>query len=289
MTPPSTLLLVDGHSIAFRAFFALPPSFKDPEGRPVHAVYGFLSILFRQIALLGPELVAVVWDEGRPFREALFPAYKQGRQEVDPAVAEQVARLHGVLEALEVPQYSVSGYEADDVIASLARQAESEGDLSTIILSGDRDLFGLIGPRTTILYPTRSMGEAEVYDAARLHDRWGIAPAQVADFKAMVGDPSDNIPGVAGIGEKTATRLLQQWGSLGAIYAQLEQVTPTRAQKALAAGRAMADLSHQLARLVDDVPGVQLDRAACRIAYERSRVEQVFDTLGFGSLRERLP
>ncbi|MGH2542215.1 MAG: 5'-3' exonuclease, partial [Ardenticatenaceae bacterium] len=270
-------------------FYALPPSLTDLAGEPVQAVYGFLSILFLKIAELKPELVAVALDEGRPFREAFFPEYKAGRQEIDPAVARQVERLRTVLDALEVPMYGVAGYEADDVIATLVRQANQEDDLTTVVLSGDRDLFGLIGPRTTILYPTRSMREAERYDAARLHAKWGIRPEQVTDFKALVGDASDNIPGVRGIGEKSATALLGQFDTLDAIYHNLAVVAPARARTALEAGRDMALLSRKLARLVDDVPGVALDREACRLSYDRARVERVFDGFGFNSLRNRLP
>jgi DNA polymerase I len=283
-----TLLLVDGHSIAFRAFFALPDSLRDPAGEPVHAIYGFLSILFRQVAELRPELVAVVFDEGRPFREEIYPAYKEGRQEIDPDVQRQVTRLRGVLEALEMPVFLADGFEADDVIATLARQAHDLG-LETIVLSGDRDLFGIIGPRTTILYPTRSMKEAERYDAARLRARWGIEPAQVADWKALVGDPSDNIPGVRGVGEKGATKLLAEYGTLGGIYDNLEAITAKRTRGALADGREDAWLSLRLARLIDDVPGVVLDPAACEVRYARERVEDAFDHLGFRSLRDRLP
>ncbi|MBA3533987.1 MAG: hypothetical protein H0T73_18865 [Ardenticatenales bacterium] len=286
---PTHFLLVDGHSIAFRAFHALPDSLRDPAGESVQVVYGFLSILFKLITELKPELVAVVFDEGRPFREEFFPEYKAGRQEIDPAVERQVARLDTALEAMDIPRYRAAGYEADDVIATLATQAHAHEDIHTIILSGDRDLFGLIGPRSTILYPTRSMKEAEHYDAARLYERWAIEPTQVADFKALVGDSSDNIPGVRGIGEKSAAALLQQFGTLEAIYADLAAVAAARTRKALEAGHESALLSQRLATLVHDVPHIHFDPSACRLAYDRARVEGVFDTLGFDSLRKRLP
>lgn len=284
-----TFLLVDGHSLAFRAFFAFPDSLRDPAGEPVQVVYGFLSILFRQIALLKADYVAVAFDVGRSLREEWFADYKAGRQEVDPSVESQVTRLKQVLHALEIPMHSAEGYEADDIIATLARQVAHGSEIETVILSGDRDLFGLIGPRTTILYPTRSMNEAERYDATRLHQRWAIAPAQVADFKALVGDPSDNIPGVRGIGEKGAAALLNQYGTLEAIYENLAEVRPPRARSALEAGRESALLSQRLARLIDVVPHITFEQDACRLAYERARVEAVFDDLGFGSLRNRLP
>lgn len=283
------LLLVDGHSIAFRAFFALPPTLTDNDDQPVHAVYGFLSILFTQIAALKPALVAVVWDEGRPFREEIFADYKAGRQGIDPDVARQVARLQPVLAAMQIPQFSKAGYEADDIIATLAAQAAAQGGVETIVLSGDRDLFGIIGPTTTILYPTRAMAEAERYDAARLHMRWGIAPHQVADWKALVGDSSDNIPGVPGIGEKSATTLLQQFPTVEALYDALDEVESTRMRNALKRGHESALLSLRLATLIRDVPDIAFDRDDCHLAYDRAPVEAHFDALGFNSLRERLP
>lgn len=284
-----TLLIVDGHSIAFRAFYALPDSLRDREGRPVQAVYGFLSILFNQIQQLGADLVIVALDEGRPFREEIFADYKAGRQEIEPEVARQVLGLRRVLTALEIPQYALSGFEADDLIATLARQAVESGRYDTVVLSGDRDLFGIIGPRVRILYPTRSMAEAQQVDAAALYDRWAIEPGQVADFKALVGDPSDNIPGVRGIGEKGAAQLLQRFGTLDEILARVEEVTPTRARNALLRGQASALLSRRLARLVPDVPGVTLDPDAARLGYDRAQVESLFDEFGFNSLRDRLP
>lgn len=286
----ATLLIVDGHSIAFRAFYALPDSFTDPDGKPIQAVYGFLSILFNQIGALAPDMVITVFDHGRPFREEFFPDYKAGRQEIDPEVQRQVEKLLLAIEALDIPIFRVDGYEADDVIATLARQArEHEDEIQTIVLSGDRDLFGIIGPTTTILYPTRSMAEAEVYDAARLHDRWAIRPEQVCDFKALVGDSSDNIPGVRGVGEKGAATLLQQFDTLEEIYDRLDEVAATRTRNALARGREAAFLSQRLARLIDDVPDVALDPDACALDYDRARVEAVFDDFGFGRLRDRLP
>lgn len=289
MSQSHTFLLVDGHSIAFRAFYALPDSFREPNGQPVQAVYGFLSILFRQISELEADLVGVAFDLGRSIRETWFADYKAGRQEIDPDVQRQVERLQQVLKVMNIPMYVAEPYEADDLIATLVRQAAAHEDVQTIVLSGDRDLFGVIGPRTTVLYPTRSIKKAERYDAARLYQRWAIEPSQVADFKALVGDSSDNIPGVRGIGEKTAAKLLQQFGTLVEIYAHIEQIKGKRARTALLAGRENAFLSQRLARLIDDVPHITFDREACRLEYDREQVEMAFDELGFGRLRERLP
>ncbi|MGB0387757.1 MAG: 5'-3' exonuclease [Ardenticatenaceae bacterium] len=284
-----TFLLVDGHSMAFRAFYALPDSIRDPNGESVQAVYGFLSILFGQISELNAEFVAITFDVGRSLRESWFADYKAGRQEIDPDVQRQVEHLQEVLKALAIPIYVAEGYEADDIIATLVRQAAAQEDLHTIVLSGDRDLFGVIGPRTTILYPTRSIKKAERYDAARLYKRWAIEPRQVADFKALVGDSSDNIPGVRGIGEKTAAKLLQQFGTLEEIYANLEQITSKRARNALTTARQNAFLSQRLAQLIDNVPNITFDRPASRLEYHRPHVEEIFDRFGFQNLRKRLP
>ena len=140
-----------------------------------------------------------------------------------------------------------------------------------------------------LLYPTRSISKAERYDAARLYKRWAITPQQVADFKALVGDTSDNIPGVRGIGEKTAAKLLKQFGNLEEIYANLEHITAKRAHNALIASRDLAFLSQRLARLIDNVPDITFDRTACRLQYNQQQVEQVFNRFGFNSLRNRLP
>ncbi len=284
-----TFLLVDGYSLAFRAFFGMPDTLRDPHNRPVHAVYGFFSVLFNRITSLNSRYVAVAWDVGRPWREEIFPDYKVGRQDIDPAVEEQVVRMKPVLSAMQIAQYGVEGFEADDIMATLARQAEEHGGFRTVVMSGDRDMFGVISPTTTILYPTRSMNEAEVYDAERLFARWGIAPTQVADFKAMVGDSSDNIPGVRGIGEKGAAKLLTEYGTLDGIYANLEEIRPDRTRNALLAGRDNAYLSRRLATLVADVPTITFEPLQCALQYDYSMVEPLWDDLGFQRLRERMP
>lgn len=284
-----TFLIIDGYSLAFRAFFGMPDTMRDPKGEPVHAVYGFFSVLFNRITSLNARYVAVAWDIGRPWREEIFPDYKVGRQDIDPAVEVQVERMKPVLTAMQIAQYGVEGYEADDIMATLALQAGAHGGFQTIILSGDRDMFGVIDPTTTILYPTRAMNDAEVYDAERLFARWGIAPKQVADFKAMVGDSSDNIPGVRGIGEKGAAKLLAEYSTLDSIYTNVEQIRPDRTRNALIAGRDSAYLSQKLATLIADVPTITFEPLQCALQYEYSMVEPLWDDLGFQRLRERMP
>ncbi|RME12332.1 MAG: hypothetical protein D6802_04560 [Ardenticatenia bacterium] len=287
-SPPRTILLVDGHSLAFRAFYALPPTFRDTEGRPINLIYGFLMMLFRLLESEAPDAVAVVFDLDHAFREEIYPAYKEGRQTIDPAVAEQVERLRPLLEALDIPLYTAQGYEADDVLATLTRQIIERSDAHVLIVSGDRDMFALLHPRVQLLYPTRSLQQAERYTPERLYERWGIRPEQVAHFKALVGDPSDNIPGVRGIGEKTAARLLQRFPTLDAIYAHLDDCSPAVRRK-LEAGRDMALLSLRLARLVDDVPTVEYDFTRPGLRYDPAQVEAQFAVLGSQSLLDALP
>lgn len=192
------LLLIDGHSLVFRAYYALPDTITDPSDRPVHAVYGFLNSLFKLLREHEVGYVAVVFDKGRPFREEFYPEYKAGRQEIEPAVKRQVARLRTLLAALDVPAYDAEGYEADDVIATLTRQALERTALDVVILSGDRDLFALVNERVTVLYPRGPRKLVGQCTPAEVRERWSIEPEQVPLFKALVGDTSDNIPGVRG-------------------------------------------------------------------------------------------
>lgn len=284
----SKVMLVDGHSLAFRAFYAIPPSLRDPQGQPINLVYGFLMMLFRLLGEEQPDAVAVVFDKAHSFREELYPAYKAGRQTIEPAVAEQVARLMPLLDALDIPIYIAEGYEADDVLATLTRQIVENSEAHVLIVSGDRDMFALLHTRVSLLFPTRSIQKAERYTPERLWERWRIRPEQVADFKALVGDPSDNIPGVRGIGEKTAARLLQHYPTLDAIYAHLDDLSPALRRK-LEAGRDAARLSLQLARLVDDVPGIVYDFDRPGLRYDPAGVDECFSTLGSRSLREAIP
>lgn len=283
-----TLMLIDGHSIAFRAYYALPESITDSDGRPTNAIYGFCNMLFRLIQDEQPAYLAVVFDHGRPFREEIYPQYKEGRQEIDPDVQTQVRRLRVVLAALDIPMYQAEGYEADDVIATLARQALERTDMHVLIVSGDRDLFALADERVTILYPQGSMKDAQRYTPEQVRTRWGIEPAQVPLFKALVGDSSDNIPGVSGIGKKTAATLLAKHNSLDEIYDNLDEVS-TRARNRLDGARETAEMSYKLAKLIDNVPEVELDLERPGLAYDPDEVDVAFSDLDFKGIRERVP
>lgn len=283
-----TLMLVDGHSLAFRAYFALPSTLRAPDGMPIQVVYGFMGMLFRLLEDHRPNWLAVTFDEGRPFRHDLYDAYKAGREDIPDDIGAQVTRLRRLLTALEVHQVGGAPFEADDYIATLARRARADRpDASVLVVTGDRDLFQLVDEGTHVLYPQKGIREGVIYDADAVTARFGVTPAQLTDFKALVGDPSDNIPGVRGIGEKTAAKLIQAHGDLEAIYAAVPTLAAGLRDK-LVAGRADADLSRSLAALRFDAPA-EVDWPAFAWRYDAAAALSAMSQLGFSSTIGRLP
>lgn len=282
------LMLIDGHSMAFRAFYALPDSLRGPEGEPVQAVYGFVNMLFRLLEDHRPRWLVVTFDEGRPFRHEIYEAYKAGREDVPDEVRVQVARLRTLLEALEIRQVAGAPFEADDYIASLTAQARAEHpETEVLVVSGDRDLFQLVADGASVLYPLRGIRAARIFDADAIVERFGVRPEQLRDFKAFVGDPSDNIPGVRGIGEKTAATLLQRHGDAEGVFAALDEMTPARRSR-LEEGRDAFALSRELVTLRRDAP-VRLEPESLAFRWRPERAEPAMRALGFDSTIERLP
>ncbi len=282
------LALLDGHSLAFRAFHALPQDLRTSRGELTNAVYGFTSMLLTVLNDLQPEYMAVAFDVGRTFRHDQFVAYKAQRPETPETLHHQVERIKEIVRAFRIPIYTAEGYEADDVLGTLARQAEAQG-LDVLIVTGDTDAFQLISPHIRVLTSGRRFSDIIVYDEARVQERYGLRPAQLVDYKALVGDKSDNIPGVPGVGAKTATRLLQAYETLEGIYAHLDDITPERVRRALAEHREEVFAWRDLLRIRTDVP-VHLDLEACRVeAYDRDKVVALFRELEFRSLLDRLP
>jgi DNA polymerase-1 len=287
------LVLIDGHALAYRTFYAIPiENFSTRSGEPTNATYGFMSVLINVLRDQHPEYIAVCFDAGRTFRTDFYPEYKGTRAKLPPVEREmldvQIARIHELLGAFNIPIFEQEGYEADDLLGTLAGQAAA-GDVDTLIVTGDRDLLQLIGPRVRILLAGRKLNESELYDAEAVRTKYGVTPDQFVDYKALLGDKSDNIPGVPGIGEKGAAQLLQQYGTLEQVYADVGNVTPARARTALEKGRDLAFLSQRLSRIDRQTP-VQLDLAACRAAdYDRGHVAELFRALEFRTLLERLP
>ncbi len=284
----ATLVLIDGHSLAFRAFHAIPLSLTSPSGELTNAVFGFTSMLLNVLREQGPEYVAVAFDVGKTFRHEMYDAYKGHRERMPDELRDQVERIKEVVNALNIPVFTAEGFEADDVLATLARQAAAQG-VDALIVTGDRDILQVVDDHIRVLTSGRQFSDTIIYDPAAVQERYGLRPDQLVDLKALVGDKSDNIPGVRGVGEKGATSLLQKYGTLDVVYEHLDEVKPDRAKNALAEGRADAELSRKLGQITLEVP-VQLDLPACRLRdYDRGKAIALFQDLAFRSLVEKLP
>ena len=283
------LVLIDGHGLAYRMYFAIQAAMSTREGEPTNATYGFTRTLLNIInGDDPPDYIAVSFDVGETFRDAMFDEYKATREKMPDALHVQIQRIHDVLDAFNIPSLEVEGYEADDVLGTVARLAAEQG-VETFIVTGDKDLLQLVNENTLVQLPGGRTGEITVYDEAKVREKMGIEPGQIVDYKALVGDPSDNIPGVAGSGDKTDVKLLNQYGTLENIYAHLDEINGTRARNALEGARDLAFLSRDLARIVTDVP-LNFDLEACRTHdYDRDRVFDIFRTLEFRSFLDELP
>ena len=288
MPEKKKLVLIDGHALAYRAFHALPPTLSTKSGELTNATYGFTSMLLNVLRDEQPDYVIVAFDVGRTFRHEEYPEYKAHRRKMPEELHHQFERIREILEALNIPIVEVPGYEADDVLGTLSRQAAAQG-LETLIVTGDTDTFQLIDEHTRVLTPHRRFSDTVVYDEQGIQKRYGLKPAQLVDYKAIVGDPSDNIPGVRGVGKKTATALLQKYGSVENIYQHLDEIKPARFREALAKARDAALLSKHLATIVTDAP-VSLDLEASRFgSFDKERLKEIFRELEFRTLMDRLP
>jgi DNA polymerase-1 len=289
MSDRPTLILIDGHALAYRAYFALASTgFQTREGEPTHAVYGFALMLLAVWEEYQPDYLAVAFDTGETFRHQQYTEYKATREKAPDDMGPQMKRIEELVRAFNVPIFAAENYEADDVLGTLAHQASQRG-VRTIIVTGDRDAFQLVGPDVKVLISGRSFSDRELYDEARIEERYGLPPAELIELKGLVGDTSDNIPGVKGIGEKGGAKLVQEYGTLEAIYEHLDEL-PKGQRARLEAGRQEAFLSRDLGRIVTDVPGFELDLDACRTRdFDRDEVMRLFRELEFRSLYERIP
>ncbi len=283
------LVLFDGNAIVHRAFHALPPLTVSKTGEVISAVYGFALMLLKAINELKPTHYAIAFDKKGPtFRHQLFDQYKAQRPPTPSELVNQLGRVRQLVNAFHIPIFELDGYEADDVLGSLSQQA-SQQDIDTIIVTGDADAMQLVSPRVKVLTPQRAFGDTMLYDEAAVSQKYGIKPEQIADFKALKGDPSDNIPGVPGIGEKTAVRLIQQFGTIDQIYARIDEVTPAKLQALLKQNEAIARQSQKLTTIVTQTP-VTLNLDDCQIShYDRHQVTELFRELEFSSLLTKLP
>jgi len=280
------LLLVDGHSLLHRAYHALP-ELTAPGGQPTGALYGFLTMMAHLLAEQRPGYLAVALDRGEPtFRHAAFAEYKAPRPPLPDALRSQVELLPQLLRALRLPTVDHPGAEADDVIGTLARRAAEQG-LHVLVVTGDRDALQLVGPRVRVLLTRRGISDLLVMDESAVRARFGVPPKALVDVKALMGDDTDNIPGVPGVGEKTACRLIAQYGDLESLGAHLDEVQPPRLRGLLSALWPQVMLSRNLARIETGLDlGVTLEELAFRPP-EPGEAGPLFTTLGFRSLFER--
>ncbi len=286
--PSDRLMLLDSNGLIYRAYFALPP-LTTSRGELVNAVFGFCSIVLRAIADVRPTYLVAAFDLPAPtFRHEQYAAYKATRLEMPADLRDQLPKVRQVVEALNVPIYEQAGYEADDVIGTLTREAEARG-LDSWIVTGDLDMLQLVTERTRLVTTRSGVENTVVYDPAKVAERYGLRPDQMVDFKALKGDPTDNIPGVPGVGEKTAARLIAQFGSLDALYEHLDAVTPERLRGPIAEAREQVLASRELMRIVRDLP-IALDLERARLGrYDREAVIRLFREFEFRSLLDRLP
>lgn len=288
-TKRPTVMLVDGFGLIFRAYFAIPPTLATATGEQTNAVYGFATMLLDTIASRKPDYAVIALEGGRTFRHDIHEAYKGTRSETPVDLIEQIGRVKELIAALGIPVKQKETFEADDIIGSLSRKLADEG-YDVIIVTGDSDLLQLVEDHIIAVLPgTKRFGELREYDTAAVLDRYGFPPVFVPDYKALVGDTSDNIPGVPGIGDKTAKTLIGSYGALEDIIANIETVKPPRAQKSLGENAEQAKISKHIATIVRDLD-LDLNMAEAKVGnFDRNAVAELFRTLEFRNLLQKLP
>lgn len=289
---PQMLYLIDGHALAYRTYFALTAAgagtsrWSTSNGEPTAGVFGFTSVLLRILEQDRPDYLAVAFDLGKTFRDELYPAYKGTREKMPDDLRGQIDRIRELVDAFNIPRLEMENFEADDILGSVARKVAAEG-VGVKIITGDKDLLQLVDGRVIVSLPGKSLADSKDYYEKDVEDLLGIHPEQMVDYKALIGDKSDNIPGVPGIGEKTAAGLLAQYKTLDGIYAHLDELKPAQKKK-LEEGREKAVLSRQLSQIVTDLD-IPFDLQQARTNKLRPRnVEPLFRKLEFRSLMKRL-
>jgi DNA polymerase-1 len=285
--PPRRLFLLDGHSLSYRAYFALPPSLATTSGQVTNAVYGFTSMLIKLLAEERPDLIAVAFDVGRPTaRLERYAEYKAGRPETPDEFRQQLGLIVEVLETLRIPVIGIEGHEADDAIATLALRALDQG-IEVVVVTADRDFFQLVRPGLTVMFNVKGISDIRRYDVEAVTERFGLPPEKYLDYVALKGDASDNIPGVPGVGEKTATKLVQDFGSVEELLGRTEELKGRLKGSIEAAGEQLV-LNKELAELntAVDVP-IEPDDAVMG-EWDVEAVRRLFTSLEFRTLFERL-
>lgn len=306
MSKRPIFLLFDGHAVIYRAYYGLP-KLTDPQGRIINAVYGFTRILLSAIHEFNPDFLAVTYDHPEPtFRHKEFKDYKAHRPEMPDDLQPQIPIVKEVVSALNIPQFEQEGYEADDLIGALSYQLDHQPqdlkapqDLLTIVVTGDKDLLQLVDENTHVWIPGRGRRSDVEYDRAEVTQELELKPEQVVDMKALMGDSSDNIPGIKGIGKKTAVKLLKKFQSLDELYQEVDKIKAGKREPAgilkgsllekLKDSRQEAFLSQKLAKIEQEID-LKIDLPQCRVeSYDKQKVVELFQKLDFKSLISQLP
>lgn len=289
------LVLIDGNAVMHRAYHALPP-LTSPDGKPVHIVYGFVSVVLKLFQALKPTHMAVAFDRpGVTFREKLFTAYQSQRPKMEDDFISQIPLVHQTVAAFHIPIFEMDGFEADDMIGTITDtvvRSKGGGPQSidqVVIVTGDRDILQLVtGDKALVYMPTKGLSEGRLYGEKEVEERMGVPPRLIVDLKALMGDASDNYPGVSGIGPKTAIKLLAEYGSVEGIYTHIDALTNMNTKAKLIAGKESAFLGKTLATIRTDVPFIFKSGVARVTDLNTPEVRQLLERFSFPSLIKRL-
>lgn len=281
------MVIIDGNSLVNRAFYALPP-LTTREGKPINAVYGFMTMFFKIMEQQSPEYISVAFDKKAPtFRHKEYDGYKAQRKGMPDELAVQMPVLKEVLDCLGIDRSEIEGFEADDIIGTLSRYCE-EKDIEALIVTGDRDALQLVSDKVKVIYTKKGVSDFELYDTDKIEDKYGLTPERLIDLKGLMGDKSDNIPGVPGVGEKTAIKLLIEYGTMEEVLNNIDDMKPGKLKDRLKDNVQQAILSKRLATIHRDIP-VDIDIEECRIQEpDESCILEKFSELQFNSLMGRV-
>lgn len=291
---PEILIIIDGNALVHRSFHALPTTMKRQDGKTTNAVYGFTSFLLKAIQEFKPKYAVVTFDEASPtFRHVAYTEYKANRVKAPDELYEQIPLTKEVLKAFEIPIFSLPGYEADDLIGTICQKVKKEANLVSYIITGDMDTLQLVDSKVKVYTMSRGLNDPVIYDTAKIKERYNLRPNQVIDYKALRGDPGDNIPGVKGIGEKTATELLTNYDNLENIYqnideAEIEKKITPRIANLLREQKESAFFSKELATIDINSP-LEFNLEQAELNFSREKVAEIFSLMNFRSLLNRLP
>jgi len=282
------IILIDANSLVYRAFFALPKTLATSSGQVTNAVYGFTSMLIKLLKEERPDVVIAAFDRAAPtFRHETFEQYKAHREPTPNELISQFPLVKEVLSVLNIPVFEMDGFEADDILATLASEAEAERD-DVIVVTGDKDAFQLVDDHIKVMTTKKGISDIVIYDREKVRERYGVTPEQFADYLALKGDTSDNIPGVPGVGEKTAAKLIQQFGSIENLLKNLDAVENKRWREMLSEHASEAELSKMLAVLDREVP-IDVDFDECKLdGWDEEKIRALFSKLEFFTLLDRL-